>query len=420
MHDFEYKDGRLCCGDVPLSDIAQAVGTPFYCYSLPTLRRHIQAFEEPLAGVEHQTCFAMKSNANLAILNVMASHGLGADVVSGGELYLAMRAGIPASKVVYSGVGKTDAEIDMALAAGIMMFNIESGEELQIINEHAGLSGRKAPIAIRVNPDVDPRTHPYISTGMQKNKFGIDIDASLEQYRKAKAMPHIEIVGIDCHIGSQLTEVDPFIDAVERLKMLIEKLSRHGITLRYLDLGGGLGITYSNEEPPHPSAYAHAILQAVGGLGLKLVFEPGRVIVGNTGVLVTRVQYRKQTPKKTFIIVDAGMNDLIRPALYDAWHDIKPVALSSRETEQVDVVGPICESSDFLARDRSLPMFVRGDLMAVMSAGAYGYSMSSTYNARPRPAEVMVDGSRYSVVTQRQRYEDLLSGQHVPEEFLGR
>lgn len=420
MHDFDYKDGRLCCGDVALADIAQTVGTPFYCYSLPTLRRHIQAFEEPLVGVEHQTCFAMKANANLAILSVMARHGLGADVVSGGELYLALRAGIPADKVVYSGVGKTTAEIDMALSAGIMMFNIESGEELEVINARAGVMGKKAPIAIRVNPDVDPRTHPYISTGMQKNKFGIAIEASLEQYLKAKEMPHVEIVGIDCHIGSQLTEVEPFIDAVERLKVLIERLKAKGITFRYLDLGGGLGITYANEEPPHPSAYAKAILQAVGGLGLKLVFEPGRVIVGNTGVLVSRVQYRKQTPKKTFIIVDAGMNDLIRPALYDAWHDIKPVGLASRETEQVDVVGPICESSDFLAKDRSLPAFSRGDLLAVMSAGAYGFTMSSTYNARPRPAEVMVDASRYFVVTKRQSYEDLVSGQHVPEEFMGR
>ena len=420
MHDFDYKEGRLCCGDVALSDIAAAVGTPFYCYSLPTLKRHIQAFEEPLAGVAHQTCFAMKSNANLAILSVMARSGLGADVVSGGELYLAMRAGIPASKVVYSGVGKTMAEIDMALSAGIMMFNIESSEELEVINTRAGLLNKKAPVAIRVNPDVDPRTHPYISTGMQKNKFGIDIEGSLEQYRKARELPHVEIVGIDCHIGSQLTEVEPFIDAIERLKMLIERLGQYGITFRYLDLGGGLGITYSNEEPPHPSTYAKAVLEAVGGLGLKLVFEPGRVIVGNTGVLVTRVQYRKQTPKKTFIIVDAGMNDLIRPALYDAWHDIKPVALSSGETEPVDVVGPICESSDFLAKDRALPVLGRGDLLAVMSAGAYGFTMSSTYNARPRPAEVMVDGARYSVVTQRQSYEDLLSGQHVPEEFLGR
>ena len=420
MHDFDYQEGRLCCGDMALSDIAAEVGTPFYCYSLPTLKRHIQAFEEPLAGVEHQTCFAMKANANLAILSVMARHGLGADVVSGGELYLAMHAGIPASKVVYSGVGKTVSEIDMALSAGIMMFNIESSEELEVINARAGLLGKKAPIAIRVNPDVDPRTHPYISTGMQKNKFGIDIEGSLEQYLKAKDMPHVEIVGIDCHIGSQLTEVEPFIDAIQRLKALIERLEHHGITFRYLDLGGGLGITYANEEPPHPSAYAKAILEAVGGLGLKLVFEPGRVIVGNTGVLVTRVQYRKQTAKKTFIIVDAGMNDLIRPALYDAWHDIKPVEMTSKKTEQVDVVGPICESSDFLAKDRSLPVFGRGDLMAVMSAGAYGFTMSSTYNARPRPAEVIVDGSRYSVVTQRQRYEDLLSGQHVPEEFLGR
>lgn len=420
MHDFAYQQGQLHCGDVALADIAQAVGTPFYCYSLPTLKRHIQAFEEPLAGVAHQTCFAMKANANLSILTFMAHQGLGADVVSGGELYMAMQAGIPAAKIVYSGVGKTVAEIDMALAAGIMMFNIESSEELEVINERAGILAKKAPIAIRVNPDVDPRTHPYISTGMEKNKFGIDIEGSVEQYLKAKDMAHVEIVGIDCHIGSQLTEVSPFIDAVERLKALIARLSEHGITFRYLDLGGGLGITYSNEEPPNPGDYCKAILDAVGGLGLTLVFEPGRVIVGNTGVLVTRVQYRKTTPKKTFIIVDAGMNDLIRPALYEAWHEVKPVALKDGDTEKADVVGPICESSDFLAKDRDLPVCTRGDLLAVMSAGAYGFTMSSNYNARPRPAEVMVDGGRYFVVTARQSYADLISGQHVPEAIQGR
>lgn len=419
MHDFVYRDGRMHCGNVPLAAIAHAVGTPFYCYSLPTLKRHIQAFEGPLAGVPHQTCFAMKANANLAILTTMAREGLGADVVSGGELFMAMRAGIPAAKIVYSGVGKTVAEIDQALKAGIMMFNIESSEELEVINARAGALRLKAPIAIRVNPDVDPRTHPYISTGMQKNKFGIDIEGSVEQYLKARDMAHVEIVGIDCHIGSQLTEVSPFIDAVERLKALIARLKEHGISFRYLDLGGGLGITYSHEEPPHPGEYCQAILEAVGGLGLTLVFEPGRVIVGNTGVLVTRVQYRKQTPKKTFIIVDAGMNDLIRPALYDAWHDVKPVDLKDADTEKVDVVGPICESSDFLAKDRDLPACKRGDLLAVMSAGAYGFTMSSNYNARPRPAEVMVDTDRYFVVTARQRYEDLIAGQD-PEALQGR
>jgi len=418
MHDFEYRRGKLHCGEVPLEEIAEKVGTPFYCYSLPTLRQHIDAFEEPLSGVDHQTCFAMKANANLAILSYMAHRGLGADVVSGGDLYRALKAGIPGGKIVYSGVGKTAGEIDMAIEAGIMMFNIESAQELEVINERAGMLGRKAPVSIRVNPDVDPMTHPYISTGLKENKFGIDVEGSLEQYLKAKDMEHIEIVGIDCHIGSQLTDLSPFIDAVRRLKMLIKRLKDHGIALKYLDLGGGLGITYSDEEPPHPRDYARAVLDAVGPLGLKVIFEPGRVIVGNAGILVTRVLYRKQTRSKTFIVVDAGMNDLIRPSLYGAYHDIRPVREKAGEREQVDVVGPICESGDFLAKNRDLPMLTRDDLIAVMSAGAYGFTMASNYNSRPRPPEVLVDGARYHVVLKRQTYEDLVSGETVPGEIL--
>ncbi|MGC9323445.1 MAG: diaminopimelate decarboxylase, partial [Desulfomonilia bacterium] len=324
MHDFTYLDGRLACGEVPLEKIAEELGTPFYCYSLPTLRRHIKAFEDPLKDIDHQTCFAMKANSSLAILTLMARSGLGADVVSGGELFRAMKAGIPADKIVYSGVGKTTDEIDTAIQAGIMMFNIESREELEVINSRAGELGTRAPISIRVNPDVDPQTHPYISTGLKSHKFGIDIEASTAQYLRAQEMENIEIVGIDCHIGSQLTEVKPFIDAVERLKVLVTNLRALGIEFRYLDLGGGLGITYSDEQPPHPREYGKAIIDAVSGLGLKLIFEPGRVIVGNAGILVTRVLYRKETPNKTFIIVDAGMNDLIRPALYGAFHEVRP------------------------------------------------------------------------------------------------
>jgi diaminopimelate decarboxylase len=419
MHDYSYKKGELCCGDVRLSEIAAEVGTPFYCYSLPTLKRHIKAFEEPLKETPHLTCFSMKSNANMAILSFMAAQGLGADVVSGGELFKAIKAGIPAEKIVYSGAGKTVAEIDMALGASIMMFNIESPEELDVINERAGILGRKAPVSIRVNPDVDPKTHPYISTGMKKNKFGIDIEGSITQYIKAKNMPHVEITGIDCHIGSQLTEISPFRDAAERLRILVGKLKENGITLKYLDLGGGLGITYSTEEPPQPADYAKAVIDEVGRLGLKLVFEPGRVLVGNIGVLVTSVLYRKVTPAKTFVIVDAGMNDLIRPSLYDAYHEIRPLAEKQDEKERVDVVGPICESSDFLAHDRDLPIVGRGDMLAVMSAGAYGFSMSSNYNARTHLPEVLVDGSRYFVVRKRQTYEELVSGETVPEALLG-
>ena len=419
MHDFAYDEtGKLCCGAVPLEKIALEIGTPYYCYSLPTLRRHIQAFEEPLAGIDHQTCFSMKSNSNLAILTLMANHGIGADVVSGGELYRAMKAGIPASKIVYSGVGKTTEEIDMAIHSGIMMFNIESEQECEVINERAGALHRKAPISIRVNPDVDPQTHPYISTGLKQNKFGIDIEGTIRQYLKAKEMEHLEIVGIDCHIGSQLTDISPFIDAVERLKVLIADLKDLGIEFKYLDLGGGLGITYSIEHPPHPREYGAAIIDAVKELNLKLIFEPGRVIVGNAGVLVTRVLYRKETDKKTFIVVDAGMNDLIRPALYGAWHDIMPLAEKHGPKEKADVVGPICESSDFLAKDRELPYLSRGDLIAVMSAGAYGFTMASNYNSRPKPPEVLVDGSEYSVVIHRQSYEDLISGEHVPKGLI--
>jgi diaminopimelate decarboxylase len=419
MHDYSYKKGELCCGDVRLSDIAAEVGTPFYCYSLPTLKRHIKAFEDPLKDTQHQTCFSMKSNGNLAILSIMGKAGLGADVISGGELFKAMRAGIPAGRIVYSGPGKTVAEIDMAIKAGIMMFNVESPEELDVINERAGILGKKAPISIRVNPDVDPKTHPYISTGMKKNKFGIDIEGSIAEYLKAKYMPNVEIAGIDCHIGSQLTEISPFRDAAERLRMLVGKLEENGIELKYLDLGGGLGITYSTEEPPPPADYAKAVIDEVGGLRLKLVFEPGRVLVGNIGVLVTSVQYRKVTPAKTFVIVDAGMNDLIRPSLYDAYHEIKPLVDKQVGKEKVDVVGPICESSDFLAKDRELSIMGRGEMLAVMSAGAYGYSMSSNYNARTHLPEVLVDGSRHFVVRKRQTYEELISGETVPEELLG-
>ncbi len=415
MHDFTYKKGILCCGDVALNGIAEEIGTPFYCYSLATIKRHIDAFENPLKKVVHQTCFSMKANSNLALLNYMAKQGLGVDVVSGGELYKALKAGIPGDKIVYSGVGKTTQEIDSAINAGIIMFNVESEEELDVINARGAALGKKVPISIRVNPDVDPMTHPYISTGMKKNKFGIDIETAIKQYVKASKMQNIEIVGIDCHIGSQLTDVKPFIDAIERLKILITKLKDNGIHFKYLDLGGGLGITYYDEEPPHPKDYLHAIVDKVKELNLKLIFEPGRVIVGNAGILVTKVLYRKETQHKTFIIVDAGMNDLIRPSLYSAYHGIWPVKDKGGDLEMVDIVGPICESGDFLAKDREVSRFASGDLIAVMSAGAYGFTMSSNYNSRPKPAEVIVDQSRYAIVTKRQSYDDLSSLESIPE-----
>jgi len=418
MHDFMYKQGKLYCGDIDLAEIAKAVGTPFFCYSLPTIHRHIQAFEGPLAGVDHQTCFSMKANSSMAILSYMAGQGLGVDVVSGGELYRALKAGIDGSKIVYSGVGKTVEEIGMAINAGIMMFNIESEEELEVIHEQAQAFGKKAAISIRVNPDVDAQTHPYISTGLKENKFGIDVEGSITQYLRAKEMEYLDVVGIDCHIGSQLTDLRPFVDAVERLKFLIARLKEHGIEFRYLDLGGGLGITYSDEEPPHPNEYVKAILKAVEGLGLKLIFEPGRVIIGNAGILVTKVLYRKQRSGKTFVVVDAGMNDLIRPSLYNAYHDIWPLRENHAGRQKADVVGPICETGDFLAKDRNLPHLSRGDLVAVMSAGAYGFTMASNYNSRPKTAELLVDGSQYYVVTKRQIYEDLVSAEIVPDEIL--
>ena len=418
MNDFAYKDDRLYCGDVAIEDLADTVGTPFYCYSLPTIRRHVRVFEEPLAGVDHQTCFAVKANANLAVLAALANMGIGADVVSGGELFKALEAGIAPNRIVYSGVGKRVDEIDMALAAGILMFNIESEQELEVVATRASVLNKKAPVAIRVNPDVDPETHPYISTGLKENKFGIDIDAALEQYRKAVSFDHVDVIGLDCHIGSQLTEVEPFLDAVERLKVLVSRLEKDGISLRYLDLGGGLGITYEHEEPPHPSEYGSAMVKAAGDLGMKLIFEPGRVIVGNAGILVSRVLYRKRTADKTFIIVDAGMNDLIRPAFYNAYHEIRVVVKKNVDREKVDVVGPICESSDFLAKDRDLPQLDRGDLIAVMSAGAYGFTMASNYNSRPKPPEILVDKDKFYLVNKRQVYDDLTSGETIPDAIL--
>jgi diaminopimelate decarboxylase len=362
----------------------------------------------------HLTCYSVKANGNLAILALLAGLGGGADIVSGGELFRARQAGIPPDRIVYSGVGKTQAEIDYALREGILMFNIESTQELEAINNRAALLGGTARIALRVNPDIDPQTHPYISTGLKKNKFGIDIERALAAYEHARELKNIEISGIDCHIGSQLTEIAPFIEALRRLKLLIGRLEKTGIRIQCLDLGGGLGIPYHEEEPPHPSEYARAVVQELGGLPCRLILEPGRVIVGNAGVLLTRVLYTKKTDSKEFVIVDAGMNDLIRPSLYGSYHEIRPVSSIQRESRIVDVVGPICESSDFLAREREIPAAEPGELLAVMSAGAYGFSMASNYNARTRVPEVLVDGGRYYVTRKRESWEDLTRGESIP------
>ena len=415
MHHFHYIDGRLHCEAVPLSAIAETVGTPFYLYSHATLTRHYRAFDEAFGGLDHMICYSAKANSSLALLTTFARMGSGLDIVSGGELYRGLKAGFAPERIVYSGVGKTDEEIDYALRVGVFMLNVESAEELARINERARRMGKRAPVAIRVNPDVDPQTHPYIATGLKQNKFGIDATAAVEVYRQAGRMSAIEIKGIDCHIGSQITSEAPFRDALRCLRGLVAQLEAMGIGIGVVDMGGGLGIAYGDEIPPAPALYGRAIQEGLEGLAVRLILEPGRVIVGNAGVLVTRVLYRKKGDGREFIIVDAGMNDLMRPALYGAYHAIWPVEAMRRQNEvQADVVGPICESGDFLARERPVADVPPGSLLAVMSAGAYGFAMSSNYCSRRRVAEVMVRGSAFEVIRRRQEYEDLVAGEHVP------
>ena len=395
--------------------IAREVGTPFYLYSNRTLARHFDVFAQAFAGVPHIICFAVKANSNTAILKIFAKKGGGADIVSGGELYRALTAGIDPSRIVYSGVGKRDDEMDFALKTGILMFNIESLQELEIINIRAGKLGLRAGIGIRINPDIDPQTHPHISTGLKENKFGIDVDNSLRAYRYAQRMKNIDIKGLSCHIGSQITKISPFVEAVDRLKEIVRLLRADGIEITHLDLGGGLGIPYDDEVPPLPSEYAKGVIDAAGDLGCTFIFEPGRVIAGNAGILVTKVLYTKENEGKNFLIVDAGMNDLIRPSLYGSFHGIQPVKLTRQEEITADVVGPICETGDFFAKGRRLPSLARGDLLAVMSAGAYGFSMSSNYNSRPRIPEVLVCDKNWYLVRERESYEDLLRGERIPD-----
>ncbi len=418
MHLFKYKNHQLQCEEIPIQQIAEKVGTPFYLYSYHTLVRHFTVFDDAFKGIPHLVCYSAKSNSNLAILRLFVNLGGGVDIVSGGELYRALNAGADPQKIVFSGVGKREDEIEYALKAGILMFNVESSQELQAINEVAGRIGKKAPISIRVNPDIDPKTHPYISTGLKQNKFGIDILRAPMAYRLAAQMPHLKIVGIDCHIGSQLVEVEPVVEALKRLKQLVENLRKEGLKINYLDLGGGLGITYEDEEPPHPVEYASTILEEIRGFGCTLVLEPGRVIVGNAGVLISKVLYTKENEEKRFVIVDAGMNDLVRPSYYGSYHNILPVKEEKREEIIADVVGPICESSDFLAKGRKLPNLRSGELIAVMSAGAYGFSMSTNYNSRPRVAEVIVKDNQMFVIRKREDYEDLVRGEEIPEFLL--
>jgi len=418
MHFFEYKNYQLHCEGIPIEYIAEKVGTPFYLYSYHTLVRHFTVFDKAFNGIPHLVCYSAKANSNLALLRLFINLGGGVDVVSGGELYRAIQAGAHPKKIVFSGVGKRVDEIEYALKTGILMFNVESSQELQVIDEVAGRIGKKANIAIRVNPDIDPKTHPYISTGLKENKFGIDILRAPMAYRLASQLPNLKIVGIDCHIGSQLIEVEPIIEALRKLKQLVENLRKEEMEIQYLDLGGGLGITYEDEEPPHPMEYASNILEEIRGFGCTLILEPGRVIVGNAGILVSKVLYTKENEEKRFVIVDAGMNDLVRPSYYGSYHQILPVKEETREEIVADVVGPICESSDFLAKGRKILKVNPGELIAVMSAGAYGFSMSTNYNSRPRVAEVIVRDDQVFVIRQRENYEDLIRGEEIPDFLL--
>ena len=419
MNHFEYRAGEMFAEGVPLKRIGREVGTPVYVYSLATLKRHFQVFDQAFAKVPHIVCFSVKANSNLALLRAFAKQGSGFDIVSGGELFRALKAGGDPKKIVFSGVGKKKHEIEYALNTGILMFNVESDEELTALNEIAAGIGKKAPISLRVNPDVDPQTHPYISTGMKKAKFGVDIKKSLETYKKAVALPNIDVVGVDCHIGSQLTSLTPFVDALAKVREYLDRvlageMKKEGAQIRYLDLGGGLGINYHDETPPLPDEYARAIVQGLEGLEVTLILEPGRVIVGNAGILLTEVQYIKETDTKKFVIVDAGMNDLIRPALYGSYQAIRPIVESKAEPIVADVVGPICESGDFFAKDREIARPRRNDLLAIMSAGAYGFTMASNYNSHPKPPEVWVDGDQYYVVRKRETMEDLINGEVIP------
>ena len=418
MHHFQYQRNELHCEEVPVSEIARDVGTPFYLYSHATLRQHFKAFDDAFLGIKHLTCFSMKSNSSLAVLRLFAREGAGVDIVSGGELYRALEAGMVPEKIVYSGVGKRIEDLEYALRSNILMFSVESSQEISLLNEVAKDLGRKATVAIRVNPDIDPQTHPYISTGLKDNKFGIDIGQAFEEYTRAATLGSLLVSGVCCHIGSQLTQVNPFVEALRKLQRLIKRLEDEGIAISYLDLGGGLGITYDKEEPPHPKEYAVAIREELDVKDLTLILQPGRVIMGNAGILLTKVLYTKATQEKRFIIVDAAMNDLIRPSLYGSFHAIQPVKMLGREKVKADIVGPICESADFFAKDRQVQSFEPRELMAIMSSGAYGFSMSSNYNSRPRVAEVMVKGDQYCVIRSRETYEDLVRGEMIPDFLL--
>ncbi len=411
MHHFWYNKNKLYCEDVPVAEIAKKVGTPFYLYSQSTLERHYKVFDMAFGVLPHLTCYAVKANSSLAILSLFRRLGAGFDIVSGGELQRTLRAGADPHKFVFSGVGKTEDEIDLALQHDILQFNVESGAELDILAARAEAAGKTARIALRVNPNVDPKTHPYIATGLRQHKFGVPIEDAPELYRKAGRSGHLQVTGIGFHIGSQITRVEPFVEALSRLKDMVTTLRDSGVQIEYLDLGGGLGITYNDEVPPQPDDYGKAVLELVQDMGCTLLLEPGRVIVGNAGILVTRVLLTKKNGGRNFVIVDAGMNDLMRPSLYGSYHAIQPETLRGRGRWTADIVGPICESGDFLARDREMPAVRPRDLLAIMSSGAYGFVLSSNYNSRPRPPEVLVRGKRMKVIRKREDFKDLIRGE---------
>lgn len=412
MSCFETKSGELHVEALGLSSIAAQFGTPAYVYSRAALTGAFLRFDAGFSGIDHLVCYAVKANPNLAILNLFARLGAGFDIVSGGELARVLAAGGDPGKVVFSGVGKTVAEMRAALEAGIFCFNVESGAELDRLNVVAGAMDKVAPVSLRVNPDVDARTHPYISTGLKNNKFGVAYDEAVALYRRAAGLPNIAVHGVDCHIGSQLTELSPFLDALDRVLALVDALAQAGIAIRHLDIGGGIGIRYADETPPDFAVYSRAVLDRLAGRNVKLVMEPGRALVGNAGLLLTTVEYLKHGATKNFAIVDAAMNDLMRPALYDAWHDIQPVRARHEPALTYEIVGPVCESGDFLGHDRKLALH-QGDLLAILSAGAYGMSMSSNYNTRPRAAEIMVDGANAHLVRERESLQHLFSLEHT-------
>jgi diaminopimelate decarboxylase len=411
---FHHVRGELYAERVPVSKIAEKVETPFYLYSLAALREAYRSLDGAFSEIQRTICFSVKANSNLSVLRAFALEGCGFDIVSGGELYRVLSAGGDPRKTVFSGVGKSAEEIRYALEQRILMFNVESSQELEEIDRVARTLRVKAPVGLRVNPDVDPKTHPYISTGLKKSKFGIEIQRSIAEYRRARSLPNLEVIGIDCHIGSQLTSVSPFVDALSRVRHLMKSLSSEGIAISFLDVGGGLGVTYHNEVPPTHQEYASALIGSLDGFRGHLLLEPGRALVANAGILVTRVLYLKQTETKRFVIVDGGMNDLIRPSLYGSYHAIRAVRKRNGETMIADLVGPICESGDFFAKDREIPNLERGDLVAVMSAGAYGFVMASNYNSKPKAAEVLVDGEDFHITRERETFEDLTRGESIP------